>query len=196
MSITVLTWPPDSRSWDLFMPSFTAYFLYQGLVQFLQARYQKSRHYARMAMGKAAHMDVSHTETISEYHSGLVTIVVLVFIAHLWQVLLGLRMFAALTTYLNVSQPWYEFKEEVQCVILGVLFIFLGVTNFYVTVSTLQEKWAKAKRAPPSLSPASSFSSDQTNGDGLSPAAPPPAAELSDAQPGDSQAASSIRKRP
>lgn len=106
-------------------PHLTAYFVYQGLVQVFQARYQKARHYARMAMGKvsrrvqsacemewrsedvaavvlnhvlkyttihhprpslpvvaqAAHMDVAHTETLTEWHRGLTFIVVLVIVA-------------------------------------------------------------------------------------------------------------------
>ena len=140
MSITVLTWPPDSVSWDLFTPAFTGYFLYQGFVQFLQARYQNARHYARMAMGKAASMDVSHTETLAEVHTGLATIVVLVLIAQAWQVHLGISLLKALVSDLDVSQPWYAFREEVQCGVLGVCFLFLGVMNFVVTVQTLLAK--------------------------------------------------------
>lgn len=126
------------------MPTFTAYFLFQGAVQFVQARYQRARHYARRAMGKANHMDVSHTETLTEFHAGLYIIVVLVFIAQAWQIYNGIALIQVLTYELNFSQPWYDFREEVQCGMLGVLFLFLGITNFVVTVQTLLDKSARS----------------------------------------------------
>ena len=52
---------PRRRSWNSFIPAFTAYFLYQGIVQVFQASYQKKRHYALLATGKAKPMDVSQT---------------------------------------------------------------------------------------------------------------------------------------
>lgn len=81
--------PPHRRSWESFLPQFTWYFLYQGLVQFFQARYQKARHYARRALGKADHMDIANSETINEFHAGLWIIVALVVIAQGWQVRLS-----------------------------------------------------------------------------------------------------------
>ncbi|RYG54403.1 hypothetical protein EON66_07185 [archaeon] len=54
LSLVLLTWPTDSDTWHRFHPVFTAYFLYQGLVQLMQARYQKSRHYALTALGKVS----------------------------------------------------------------------------------------------------------------------------------------------
>ena len=42
---------------------------------------------SRMSVrAQAAHMDVAHTETLTEVHAGLYLIVVLVFIAQAWQV--------------------------------------------------------------------------------------------------------------
>ena len=58
-------------------------------MQVFQARYQNARHYARRAMGKAASMDVAHTETLTEAHGGLYAIVALVVIAQAWQVRTG-----------------------------------------------------------------------------------------------------------
>lgn len=86
MSMLILTWPSDSKVMASFLPTFTLYFLYQGVVQFAQARYQKARHYALKAMGKAGGMDVAHTETLTEFHAGLWSIIVLVVIAQGWQV--------------------------------------------------------------------------------------------------------------
>lgn len=86
MSMLILTWPSDSKVMESFLPTFTLYFLYQGVVQFAQAWYQKARLYARTAMGKAAGMDLAHTETLTEFHSGIWAIVGLVVIAQGWQV--------------------------------------------------------------------------------------------------------------
>jgi hypothetical protein len=140
MSVIVLTWPPDSVSWDLFTPTFTAFFWYQGAVQFTQAWYQRRRHYVLRAMGKARAMDVSHTETLTEFHAGLYTIVALVFVAQAWQLWIGWALLQTLVFELDVSQPWYDFREEVQAGMLGVCFIALGLANFVVTVQTLVSK--------------------------------------------------------
>ena len=142
MSMIALTWPPESESWDSFSPYFTAYFLYQGLVQFVQSHYQQARLYVRRTIGKATHIDVSHTETIDEFHSGLWLVVILVFVAHACQVSVGVMVLSRL----NLSLPWYSFREEAQCAGLGSLFIFLGVVNFSVTWYTLLEKWASSAK--------------------------------------------------
>ena len=89
----MLTWPSDSRTLTDFIPSFTAYFIFQGIVQFAQARYQRARHYALRALGKATSMDVTHTETLHEFHTGLWVIVLLVVIAQAWQVFHGVQLF-------------------------------------------------------------------------------------------------------
>jgi hypothetical protein len=146
MSIIVLTWPAESRSWDKFMQLFTAYFLYQGLVQFIQGWYQRGRHYHLRALGERTPMDVSHTETISEFHQGLYPMVVLLLIAHAWQVYNGYSLLEVLILELNPRQNWYEFREEIQCFALGMLFIFMGCTNAFVTISTILEKFEKQRK--------------------------------------------------
>lgn len=146
MSIIVLTWPAESRSWDKFMQLFTAYFLYQGLVQFLQGWYQRGRHYHLRALGERTPMDVSHTETISEFHQGLYPLVFLLLIAHAWQVYNGYCLLEVLVLELNPRQNWYEFREEIQCFALGMLFIFLGCTNAFVTIRIILEKFEKQRK--------------------------------------------------
>jgi TMPIT-like protein len=139
----MLTWPSDSKSLASFLPQFTIYFLYQGIVQFAQARYQKSRHYALRAMGKAGAMDVSHTETLSEFNSGLWSIVILVVIAQGWQIWNGFKLFWVLIQHSNPDIHWYQFhqfREEMQCAALGFIFIVVGINNFINTVATLMDK--------------------------------------------------------
>jgi hypothetical protein len=134
------------RSWIGFLPQFTGYFLYQGFVQFMQARYQKARHYARMAMGKAHSMDVSNTETLAEFHNGLWLIILLVVIAQAWQLYNGFSLFRLLSIRLHAMEPWYNFREEIQCGLCGALFVFLGLVNFKETISTLLEKNRRNRR--------------------------------------------------
>lgn len=138
MSMVALTWPPESDMWDSFTPYFTAYFFYQGAVQFVQSYYQGQRMYVKRTLGKATNMDVSQTETIDEFHGGIWLVVVLVFVAHVCQVAMGVMVLSRL----NLSAPWYSFREEAQCAALGALFMVLGVVNFLVTFYTLLEKWA------------------------------------------------------
>ena len=186
MSITALTWPPDSVSWQLFLPPLTGIFLYQGCVQFVQARYQARGHYARRALGKAGHMDVTHGETLAEFHSGLTFLIILVVIAHAAQVAIGVHMWQSLLFILSVNQsPWYEFREEIQCMIVGTLFILLGVMNFFETVRTLIEKCVRQREArrqlgasqTHTLSQPQSQSQQRVNAQSADTTPSPPAAE-------------------
>lgn len=136
-----LAGPADSASWEHMLPSLTAYFFYQGFVQVMQARYQKARHYQRVAMGKATAMDVSATETLTEAHRGLYLIVALVIGAQAWQVWQGATLLHFLFARLRVlDHAWWNFHEEAQCGAVGALFVVLGLLNFYYTVETLVEK--------------------------------------------------------
>lgn len=86
-------------------------------------------------------MDVSHSETLTEFHMGLLIIVALVFVAQAWQLTIGVKLLQTLATELHVlDQPWYDFREELQAAMLGVGFIVLGSMNFIVTVQTLVAK--------------------------------------------------------
>jgi hypothetical protein len=67
------------------------------------------------------------------------------FIAYAAQVYIGVALLKALFSL--DGAPWYEFREQVQCGVLGALFILLGVVNFFEVVAVLVEKWsAKRKR--------------------------------------------------
>jgi hypothetical protein len=177
MAIVVLTWPPESRSFDGNMPYFTAYFLYQGLVQFVQWSYQSERHYHRKALGDAREMDVAQTETIVEFHSGFWPLVSLLCTTYLCQIMLGLRLWSNLVNHLSPSQPWYSFREETQCALLGSSFILLGVMNAYFTVSTILEKWAKEREKKGKGKAATASGSPPPNPPSAAAAAAPSAQE-------------------
>jgi uncharacterized membrane protein YeiB len=63
------------------------------------------------------------------------------FIAYAMQAYIGVALLKTLSSL--DGAPWYEFREQVQCGILGALFLVLGVVNFIETVRTLIEKWLK-----------------------------------------------------
>jgi F0F1-type ATP synthase membrane subunit a len=51
-----------------------------------------------------------------------------------------------LVRQLDPLQPWWDFREELQCATLGTLFVFVGVANFVTTVLTLIEKRREKRR--------------------------------------------------
>jgi TMPIT-like protein len=139
MSILMLAWP-DSDLQREFIPYFTAYFLAQGIVQFVQGWYQKRRHYARRALGKASSMDPATTEGIQEVDSGLYFIVPLLVAMYMIQFSLGALLLHAAVHRLNLLQPIWNYKEEIQVTALGLCFCFLAIMNLTVLVKTLMSK--------------------------------------------------------
>jgi len=146
ISVLMLTYPSDSTTMPGFLRTFSWYFLYQGLVQMAQSRYQKSRHYALRSLGKVSSMDVVGTEGLREFNMGLWFIVVLVLVAQGWQLVNGVNLFMVLVTKLNPLQPWWHFREELQCAALGAIFTVLGVGNFVTTVGTLLDKGKRERQ--------------------------------------------------
>jgi len=167
MSVVLLTWP-EGPNYYKFLPQFNLYVVHhawsracasassylsacvsryclcQGVVQFMQAAYQKKRLYIRKAIGKvrpachdcaalmtcstsscltprcyvvhaqAGPMDVSQTETLTEMPTELYALLAFIFAVHLFQIYNGLSLGHAILSDFNLSQPWYNFKEEVQ----------------------------------------------------------------------------------
>lgn len=154
-----------------FNPQFSAFFLYQGVVQILQAWYQKRRHYVKLALKQVSMMDVASTETLTETPTELYALVLFIFSAHIFQVYAAPRaapcpvrpptharpsrcsacsyngvtlLHMVLATDDFMSKPWTAFKDEVQALTLGLLFLLLGCVNFHQVVTTLRDK-AKRK---------------------------------------------------
>ena len=59
-------------------------------------------------------MDVSQTETLTETPKELYLLLMFIFAVHLFQVYNGLSLGHAVWAEFNLSQPWYNFREEVQ----------------------------------------------------------------------------------
>jgi hypothetical protein len=150
LSVVFLTWP-ESPVWWEFMDVFVFYFTYQAILQILQSWYQKRRHYSRRALGKAGGMDVASGETLTERASSsewdLMLLVVVIFGAHIWQVANGVLLLRLLFVRLAPgANPWYEYREEAQAFLAGIMFVVLGVCNAVVTIVTLAEKRQRRKQ--------------------------------------------------
>eukprot|EP01138_Halocafeteria_seosinensis_P004380 gb/GECG01004480.1/.p1 GENE.gb/GECG01004480.1/~~gb/GECG01004480.1/.p1 ORF type:complete len:461 (+),score=42.66 gb/GECG01004480.1/:1-1383(+) len=139
MSIIVLTWP-DTPTFRSIMPLLTAYFGYQAVVQFVQTWYQRRRHYALRALGRAGRMDPTTTEGLNEFHPGLWVVVVLVIVAYCFQLYMSYELMWVALYVLDLSQPWYKYKEEIQCIGCSLCFLVLGVVNFAALAQTLRRK--------------------------------------------------------
>ena len=139
MSIVMLTWP-DTPTFRSITPLLTGYFAYQGVVQFVQTWYQRRRHYALRALGRVGRMDPSTTEGLNEFHPGLWVVVVLVILAYCFQLYMSYELMMVALYVLDLSQPWYKYKEEIQCIGTSVCFAILGVLNFIALVQTLMRK--------------------------------------------------------
>lgn len=144
------------------MPMFTLYFLYQGFVQLFQSRYQQQRHYARIALGKAKDMDTTTSEGLQEFHAGLIILVTLLLVAYAVQAYMSFSLLRAAFFDLNLAQPWYEYREEVQAITCGVLFGVLCVGNTITLFNTLIRKTRRT--AAPAVKPISAAAAAATAG--------------------------------
>jgi hypothetical protein len=141
-SVMLITWP-DTPTYARIAPYWQFFLLYQGFVQVLQLWYQKRRDYANRALGRTQRMDVSYSETLTEFPKELVLLVPFVLFAHLWQLCLGIYLLNILFTEMNpFGTHWTAYREEVQCFVCGVVALLLGIGNVVTTVSTL---WSKSK---------------------------------------------------
>ena len=142
-SVMLITWP-DTPTYARIAPYWQTFLLYQGFVQVLQLWYQKRRDYANRALGRTQRMDVSYSETLTEFPKELVLLVPFVLLAHLWEVCLGAYLLNILFKEMNpFNTHWTEYREEVQCFVCGFVAIFLGLGNIYTTVRTL---WSKTQK--------------------------------------------------
>jgi len=139
MSIVLLTWP-DTPLFQSMLRPFSYYFLYQGIVQLVQSWYQQSRHYALVSTGRTSRIDPSHSEGLRESQTGFWVLVVMLLLAYSAQAYMGVSLLQLLRSQLDLAQPWYLYKEEVQTLSLGCCFILLAVGNLFALVTTLHRK--------------------------------------------------------
>lgn len=144
--LMLITWPP-TETYARIAPFWQIFLLYQGLVQVLQLWYQQKRDYANRAMGKTGQMDVTFSETLTDFPRELMLLAPLVIVAHLWQITVGLYLLYILFTEMKPFEThWTNYVEQVQCFICGIVAMLLGVGNLHTTSRTLWRKSHKQKK--------------------------------------------------
>ena len=138
--ICFLTWSP-SRNYELFIEQFLYFSLLQGIVQYLQSTYQRSKLYKLIAIGKATRMDVTgelgsninHLDDSSHCSPGL---------SLLFPFLLFVQLFQLYNSYTLLYLAYlHPFAVEWQVIACGVIFGLLGVGNLSTTIYTYNQKY-------------------------------------------------------
>ena len=137
MAVVFLTWP-DAPVYNTYKQQYVLYILFQGFVQLFQNNYQRARHYTSRALGHAGSMDVPMTETITEVPS--ILLIIVIYVNQFLQIYNGSSLLYTLVTELKLWQPMGNYKEELQCLTLGILVITVGIGNFMATTYTLLRK--------------------------------------------------------
>lgn len=145
MSVVALTWP-DTVVNRLTMPKFGIYFTYQAVVLVVQSAYQRRRHYTLRALGKASRADPATSEGLSENHTGLWGLAVLLFGAYAFQAYMAYYLAATAVRHLDFTPQWWTWREEVQVTSLSVCFLILAVCNSAALITTLARKRKRLKR--------------------------------------------------
>jgi len=157
-SVMLITWP-DTPTYARIAPYWQFFLLYQGFVQVLQLWYQKRRDYANRALGRTQRMDVSYSETLTEFPKELVLLVPFVLFAHMWQMSLGIYLLNILFNEMDpLNTHWTAYTEEVQCALCGFVAMLLGIGNIVTTVKTL---WSKSQKTGAQCQPRKAKKKDE-----------------------------------
>jgi len=143
ISISILTWSPESSNYNHFLPQFLYFSLFQGAVQVMQNFYQSSKLYNLIAMGKASNMDVTSEVGSSIFFDfgcspG---------ITFLLPFLLFVQSFQIYNSYTLLLMAFSQ-SVEWQVFACGIIFGALGVGNLSTTLYTYYQKYkTKEKRS-------------------------------------------------
>jgi len=144
ISLTILTWSTESITYAHFLSQFLYFSLFQGCVQILQNKYQTSKLYKMIAMGKADTMDVTGEglltlEKTSSWLSLSPSINVLLpflLFVQAFQIYNGI-------TCLHLGYSHFE-DVEWEVFACGILFLALGIGNLIATLDTYMQKYKQS----------------------------------------------------
>jgi len=138
LSITIVTWPPDSPNYTQFLPQFLYFCLGQGLVQILQTRYQSVKLYKLIAMEKADTMDVAGELSGSwlDFTSSVTFLLPFLLFVQFFQLYNGYTLLRLAATNL----------VEWQVIACGLLFLALGIGNLSTTIYTYKQKFVSSSK--------------------------------------------------
>lgn len=109
----------------------------------LQTKYQSSKLYQQIAMGKARSMDVENTDTVADISLGLLFPFLL--LLQLFQIYLGIDCFLYVVKNSNFRFEWVLKEWEISAA--AVAFFVLGSGNLFETWRTYYEKYKRKKQA-------------------------------------------------
>jgi len=122
---------------------FLAFAAGQGVVMFVQNKYQAKRSYVRASLGKAQQHDPTSGETLMEKPSDLKLLVPLLFLVYALELYLGVDL--AIYWYLSAKRLW-------QLLCVAILFVLLCVGNSITTARIIALKTSERVRVTRALS--------------------------------------------
>lgn len=139
-TVVIIVWPATER-YDAFVPYFTTFACYHGIVMNLQNYYHKRREYANRALGKIKSLDITYQETITEFPKELWLLLPFLLIAQVWEISLGLSLLKTFFIDCKIFHiSWKEYVDELQILMSGVLQICMGIGNMICTVEIVRKK--------------------------------------------------------
>lgn len=144
-TIIAITWPPTEVYYK-YVPIFTYFLIYQGFVQIIQIWYQHTRDYAKRAIGSINRVDVTFTETITEFPKELLILVPFLYTSHIWQLFISYLLYNEFFFEIfDINLHWTEYTQEVQIFIIATVFLLLFIGNMYTTTIILLQKAGKSR---------------------------------------------------
>ena len=144
--VLTLTLPVDSPSVRVFVWKLLCWTAAQGGVMMLQNRYQRRRMYTRIALGRAAAMDVVSGES-SGAAGQLLALYPFLFGLQAAQVAVGAQMVGATAAAALSREGWLDLEARESdlrgsrgVAVAGAAMVCMGLANFYHTVLTVLDK--------------------------------------------------------
>eukprot|EP00178_Gracilaria_changii_P023345 TRINITY_DN70714_c0_g1_i1.p1 TRINITY_DN70714_c0_g1~~TRINITY_DN70714_c0_g1_i1.p1 ORF type:complete len:397 (-),score=56.49 TRINITY_DN70714_c0_g1_i1:1681-2871(-) len=151
--VLLLTWP-NGESYAQYRRMLHLYGMYNAILMIFQYRYQMARLYALRSLGMANEMDVASSDSTQIHWSETMTLLLpLIVIGHFMQAFQASYLFSLYRTFSN----------ELQIMLLSVLFManFIGnsITTAQVLFAKRAERMRKSLTQVPSSAPAEASSS-------------------------------------
>jgi hypothetical protein len=119
--------------------------IWQGLIMFLQNKYQERRHYVRTSLGKTNQTDSYSTETLIEKPTDLKVLIPLLFITYLIEISISIN--SLLNTQLTLIKGKGLSHDQWSAICSAVLFLILGVGNALTTLNVVRRKHIKRMKS-------------------------------------------------
>ena len=151
VGLLMLTMPVESEPFKVFGEGMLLFNIMQGLVMILQTYYQRRRLYTRIALGKSSKMDVASADASAA--SGQMLLFPVLVLLQAYQLYMGVNMIVYHAGALVSPEGWLDefphssdLRSSRTVFFCGLLFLILGLGNFFSTLATLNAKRRKVMR--------------------------------------------------